>query len=63
MYIDEFNSLNLQMTLPKGTTPMHKLPVFVYIHGGAFVRGTGNYSILDRQGLTQIGGDKRNGPF
>lgn len=49
--IDELNCCNLQITLPSGCTSESKLPVLVFIHGGGFVFGTANYSILDGRPL------------
>ena len=56
MYMDEWDSLNMQITLPPGTKPTDKLPVLVYVHGGAFIFGTGNYSILDGKALANLVG-------
>ena len=44
----------MQITLPPGTKPTDKLPVLVYVHGGAFIFGTGNYSILDGKALANL---------
>ncbi|ORY22903.1 Alpha/Beta hydrolase protein [Naematelia encephala] len=53
MYIDEFDSFNLQITIPAGAKPTDRLPVLVYVHGGAFIFGTGNYSLLDGKALAK----------
>jgi carboxylesterase type B len=43
----EFDCLNLNVTLPAGTKPKDRLPVMIWFHGGGFVFGTANYSVLD----------------
>lgn len=49
--IDELECCNLHVTVPAETTADSKLPVFVFIHGGGFVFGTADYSILDGRPL------------
>jgi len=53
-YQGEFDCLNLQITLPAGTKPDDKLPVMIWFHGGGYVFGTANYSVLDGCGLANI---------
>ncbi|KAK4689626.1 hypothetical protein P7C73_g481, partial [Tremellales sp. Uapishka_1] len=51
---DEFECLNLHITVPKGCNLTDALPVIVFIHGGGFVFGTANYSILDGRHLANL---------
>ncbi|KAI3620874.1 alpha beta-hydrolase [Moniliophthora roreri] len=51
---DEFECLNLQITMPAGSKAGDKLPVMVWFHGGGFVFGTANYSVLDGRGISEI---------
>ncbi|KAF5370761.1 hypothetical protein D9758_002121 [Tetrapyrgos nigripes] len=53
----EFDCLNLHITLPSGTKPEDKLPVMIWFHGGGFVFGTANYSVLDGRGVANISSD------
>ncbi|WP_209373578.1 carboxylesterase family protein [Brevibacterium renqingii] len=43
--------LRLSVTMPKGTDPEAKLPVLVWIHGGAYVAGAGDAEIYDSHTL------------
>ncbi|WVQ85412.1 hypothetical protein IAT38_007577 [Cryptococcus sp. DSM 104549] len=51
---DEFECCNLHITLPPGCSFDDELPVMVFIHGGGFVFGTANYSMLDGRHLAVL---------
>ncbi|ORX69824.1 alpha/beta-hydrolase [Anaeromyces robustus] len=43
----------LSITLPKGTTSQHQLPVMVYIHGGSYLTGGCDNPCFDREPLVK----------
>jgi len=43
----ELDGLNLNVTVPAGTTAGKKLPVFVFIHGGGFFIGGNSWPQYD----------------
>ncbi|OQD69775.1 hypothetical protein PENPOL_c002G10596 [Penicillium polonicum] len=43
----DLDCLNLNITLPSGTTPSSKLPVFLFIHGGGLVIGANSWPQFD----------------
>ncbi|KAK7032079.1 hypothetical protein VNI00_013448 [Paramarasmius palmivorus] len=51
---DEFACLTLNVTIPTGCQAGDKLPVMLWFHGGGFVFGTANYSVLDGRGVSEI---------
>ncbi|ORY26779.1 Alpha/Beta hydrolase protein [Naematelia encephala] len=52
-FIDEFECLNMQITLPRGCSPEDKLPVLVFIHGGGYVFGRSCYGVVDGRPLAR----------
>ena len=52
MGADDFECLNLIVTVPIGSYDS-PLPVMVYIHGGANVRGSGSTKVLDTSNLVR----------
>ncbi|KAL1987849.1 hypothetical protein VTN96DRAFT_2252 [Rasamsonia emersonii] len=54
----DLDCLNLNITVPKGTTPASKLPVFLFIHGGGFVLGANSWPQFDYARLVKLSQEK-----
>jgi carboxylesterase type B len=56
--ISELDGLNLNITVPliqeQLPTPEHKLPVFVFIHGGAFAIGSNSWPQWDHARIVKL---------
>jgi carboxylesterase type B len=56
--ISELDGLNLNITVPliqgQLPAPEHKLPVFVWVHGGAFAVGSNSWPQVDHERLVKL---------
>jgi carboxylesterase type B len=54
-------ALNLNIWVPKGQDgqPLQNLPVYVFIHGGGFISGSGNSPHYDLTRLVRLSTEKR----
>jgi carboxylesterase type B len=50
----ELDGLNLNITVPVGTSALKKLPVFIFIHGGGFWIGGNSWPQYDLAKLVQL---------
>ena len=53
----ELDGLNLNITVPAGTSASNKLPVFVFIHGGGFSIGGNSWPQYDMAKFVQLSTD------
>ncbi|CAI7573943.1 unnamed protein product [Penicillium viridicatum] len=58
----DLDCLNLNITLPSGTTPSSKLPVFLFIHGGGLVIGANSWPQFDYARFVKLS-EERNLPI
>ncbi|KAL2004006.1 hypothetical protein VTN02DRAFT_1069 [Thermoascus thermophilus] len=55
----DLDCLNLNITVPEGTTSTSKLPVFLFIHGGGFVIGANSWPQFDYARFVKLSAEKR----
>ncbi|GIC87941.1 putative carboxylesterase [Aspergillus udagawae] len=54
----DLNCLNLNITVPAGTTEISKLPVFLFIHGGGLVLGANSWPQFDYARFVKLSVEK-----
>ncbi len=50
--------LHLNITVPQGVTPNDRIPVIVFVHGGAFAFGCNNYPHYDGERLVTLSAEE-----
>ncbi|KAL4898094.1 Alpha/Beta hydrolase protein [Aspergillus ambiguus] len=55
----DLDCLNLNISVPQGTTALSKLPVFLFIHGGGFVLGANSWPQFDYTRFVQLSTEKK----
>jgi len=50
----DLDCLNLNITIPNGTSSSSKLPVIVFLHGGGFAIGSNSWPQYDFRKLVEI---------
>jgi len=54
----DIDCLNLNITVPEGTTSSSKLPVFLFLHGGGFVIGANSWPQFDYARFVKLSAEK-----
>lgn len=54
----DLDCLNLNISVPQGTTASSKLPVFLFIHGGGLVVGANSWPQFDYTRFVQLSMEK-----
>ena len=54
----DVDCLNLNISVPSGTTPSSKLPVFLFIHGGGYIIGANSWPQYDHGRLVRFSAEK-----
>ncbi|KAL2222273.1 putative carboxylesterase [Thermoascus aurantiacus ATCC 26904] len=54
----DIDCLNLNITVPEGTTSSSKLPVFLFVHGGGFVIGANSWPQFDYARFVKLSAEK-----
>jgi len=58
LFGSDTEGLNLNITIPEGTSDHDKLPVFLFIHGGGFMVGSATWPQYDMSKFVQLGKSK-----